>query len=85
MGFQGGMVVFAGMTWGLWITRNNWVFNNKLIKSPLQVVYRSLSLMQRWKVLLKEKECTSLDVFQAKIMLTLEVLKPTDNLPDDIG
>jgi hypothetical protein len=35
-------------------------------------------------MLLKEKECSSLDVFKAKIMQTLETLKPTDSLAEDL-
>lgn len=33
----GGGLVFVGV---LWLTRNNWVFENVLIKSPMQVVYQ---------------------------------------------
>lgn len=33
----GGGLVFVGV---MWLTRNNWVFENVLIKSPMQVVYQ---------------------------------------------
>lgn len=38
------MVLIASFCWGLCLTRNDWVFKDILISSPLQVVYRSLSL-----------------------------------------
>lgn len=33
-----GVFVVAACIWTIWLTRNDWVFENILIKSPLQVV-----------------------------------------------
>lgn len=64
----------------MWLTRNDWVFKDKLMKSPLQVIYKCVSLIallkEKRKGLLKEKDCSTLDDFQAKIMEALEALKP---------
>jgi hypothetical protein len=40
----------------VWKTRNDWVFNNNLIKSPKSVAYMALGFMKQWKILLKTKE-----------------------------
>jgi hypothetical protein len=48
--------LFGCMTWSLWLIRNNFVFNNVLITSPDASVFRTISFMQKWKILNKEKE-----------------------------
>ena len=54
---QVGMVLFAGMLWGLWITRNEWVFENKLIKTPLHVVCHVFVPDAKMEAATKRKNC----------------------------
>lgn len=64
--------------------RNDLVFENKLVKSPLQVVFKSISLMQRWKVLLREKDHEALNTLLEKLKSKMEALRPVDVLPDNV-
>jgi hypothetical protein len=43
------------LSWSLWLIRNDFIFNNVLVSSPNFSLYRTISLMQKWKVLHKEK------------------------------
>lgn len=47
------MFFFAGFAWALWVTRNKMTID---IKTPADVIYTAISLLQRWSVLLKEKD-----------------------------
>ena len=50
------LFLFAGFAWTLWITRNKMAIENVFPKAPTDVIYTAVSLMQRWCVLLKEKD-----------------------------
>lgn len=78
-----GLFVCASCCWGLWLVRNDFVFENKLIKSPLQAMFRIISLMQRWMLLLKEKDRKALSSLLDKMKRKLEDLRPKDVLPVD--
>ncbi len=77
------MVLFASVCWTLWLIRNDWVFKDILVSSPLQVVYRSLSFALRWKMFLKEEEQRVLDDWLEAILEKLRQVKP-NVLPADI-
>lgn len=55
------VLLVASLCWAVWLTRNDWVFNDILIKSPLHIVYRALAFAQKWSVLLKEEEAAVLE------------------------
>lgn len=69
---------------GVWLIRNDFVFENKLVKSPLQVVYRSISLARRWKVLLRRNEHEGLTTILEKLKHKMVELRPIDVLPADV-
>jgi hypothetical protein len=48
--------LFGCLAWSLWLIRNNFVFNNVLISSPDASVFRTISFIQKWKILNKEKD-----------------------------
>jgi hypothetical protein len=48
--------LFGCLSWSLWLIRNDLVFNNVLISSPDVSVFRTLSFMQKWKILNKEQD-----------------------------
>lgn len=48
--------LLACICWSLWLIRNDYVFNNKVITNPNIVVHRSIIFMQKWSILLREKE-----------------------------
>ncbi|KAJ1276980.1 hypothetical protein BS78_05G258700 [Paspalum vaginatum] len=43
-----GLVLVASVCWALWKTRNNWVFNNKLISNPKIPAYQTIGYMKQW-------------------------------------
>ena len=47
---------FAGFAWALWTTRNKMAIEKSFVKTPTDVIYVAISLLQRWSVLLKEKD-----------------------------
>jgi hypothetical protein len=50
------LFIIASISWSVWKTRNDWVFNNNLIKSPKSIAYMALGFMKQWKILLKTKD-----------------------------
>ena len=48
--------LLACICWSLWLIRNDLVFNNNVISNPNVVVHRSIIFIQKWSILLKEKE-----------------------------
>lgn len=84
LGVNLGLFLCASLCWGLRLVRNDLVFENKLVKSPLQVVFKSISLMQRWKVLLREKDHEALNALLEKLKSKMEALRPVDVLPDNV-
>ncbi len=69
------------MCWVLWFTPNGWVFEDILVKSPLQVVYRTISLMQRWRIMLKGDMLVMANKWMEEVMIKLLQLKLI-NLPE---
>jgi hypothetical protein len=45
----------VAVAWALWITRNERIFQHKVLFNPIQPLYRALSLMLQWKLLFKSK------------------------------
>jgi len=58
------LVMFAGFAWALWTTRNKMAIEKSFPKTPTDVIYLALSLMQKWSILLKEEDKRS--VMQVK-------------------
>ena len=56
------LLCVACVAWSVWKTRNYWVFNNRLIKSPKSVAYMALDFMEQWKMLLKRKDLQVMEV-----------------------
>lgn len=53
LGSSMGVFLVVVCVWTIWLNRNDWVFENILVKSPLQVAYKAVAMMQRWKELLR--------------------------------
>jgi hypothetical protein len=63
------------LSWSLWLIRNDFVFNNTLVFSPNVSLYRTISLMQKWKVLHKEKGRRWIDSMTIKLKHRLSSLE----------
>ena len=44
------------MVWSLWKVRNDWVFNNTLIKSPKVIAYKAVGFLIQWMKMQKMKD-----------------------------
>jgi hypothetical protein len=40
--------MFATICWTLWLNRDDFVLNNKLVSSPRALIFRLISLLQHW-------------------------------------
>jgi len=39
--------ILASVSWSLWKTRNNWVFNDVLVKSPKVIAYMIMGFLSQ--------------------------------------
>lgn len=53
--------ILASVTWILWKTRNNWVFNDILVKSPKAIAHMILGFLSQWKKLLNPTEMMKME------------------------
>jgi hypothetical protein len=53
--------ILASVVWSLWKTRNDWDFNNQLIKSPKVIAHKIMGFMSQWKKLLKLEEMMKME------------------------
>jgi hypothetical protein len=47
--------IFGCLAWSLWILRNDLIFNNFVAPSHDVCILRTISFMQRWRILSKEQ------------------------------
>ena len=58
----------AGALWAIWKTRNDWVFEDKLLQNPVELIYKTRALLLSWKMLLRQKDWTKLDELLGALM-----------------
>jgi hypothetical protein len=73
-----GIVLFAGVAWALWINRNKMAIERSFPKDPLQILYSSISFLQKWPSLLKPAD-------QDDMTEIVEKLKAWTRRPDIRG
>jgi hypothetical protein len=44
-----GWAIFGAIAWTIWNSRNNAVFNRKIVSSPLNILFKAISLLLQWK------------------------------------
>jgi hypothetical protein len=64
----------AILTWSLWLCRNDLVFNNVTVQSPLQVIFRSTFWIRNWAALQTEENqgrlkvvCSNLEIIAMEV------------------
>jgi hypothetical protein len=60
---------FAGFAWAIWTMRNKMAIEKSFAKAPTDVLYRAVPLLQRWCVLLKEKDKDRINQALAVILI----------------
>ena len=78
------LFLFAGYAWTPWITRNKMVIEKVFPKAPTDVIYTNVSLMQRWCVLLKEKDRERIMQVLEAILNWLKNLRPNSTSATDV-
>lgn len=78
------MFVFAGFAWSLWLTRNKMATEKSFVKSPTDVMYMAISLLQRWSILLKEKDRERVSQVLEAILRWLKDFKPKTTSATDV-
>ena len=48
-------VTFGACVWSVWTTRNDFVFEGRIISSPLQVIHKTITFLSQWLLLVPEK------------------------------
>jgi hypothetical protein len=61
------IALLAAVCWTLWTTRNNMVFRDKLVYSPLMLPFQIISYLLQWKPLFKEVETGELELLTRKL------------------
>lgn len=84
LGSSMGVFLVVVCVWTIWLNRNDWVFENILVKSPLQVAYKAVAMMQRWKELLKGGGRGQVDNWRDKILANLARLRQLCDPPEFI-
>lgn len=64
----------AACTWVIWLVRNDWVFNNKLIKDVLQLPHKVVFFMMQWKRLAPQKLGGELESLLASLLARIRTV-----------
>ena len=55
------LVILDAVVWSVWKARNDWVFNNALIKSPKLIAYKVVGFLIQWTKMQKEKNRSQME------------------------
>jgi hypothetical protein len=70
--------LFGCCLWSLWLIRNDFVFIDFVVCSPNTGIYRTISFMQKWRILNKEK-ARWIDMVTRKLQAQLSFLRYEDD------
>ena len=59
----------------LWKTRNDHVFDNKIVPNPTVVIHKMVSMLRQWSPMVKQKEKRQVDEAIAKMLEALSNAK----------
>jgi hypothetical protein len=75
------LFLFGAIWWTLWLTRNDWVFNDKLISSPTSIIFKLFFFMQQWKIISLGEDMAALE----KLIEVLKAQVPMEMVPTGVG
>jgi hypothetical protein len=78
------MFMFAGFAWAIWTTRNKMAIEKKFPKAPTDVIYCAISILQKWRLLLKEGDKKFFDQAKDDIMKWIKGFQPSKYSMSDI-
>jgi hypothetical protein len=70
------LLLFGVVAWSLWLIRNEFVFQDLVVSSPNVGIFRSISFLQKWKMLNKETEQQWIDSVTRRLNHRLSSLMP---------
>jgi hypothetical protein len=70
--------IFGCLAWSLWLLRNDLIFNNFVAISYNVCIVRTISFMQRWRILSKEQAQLWIDVVIHKLRRRHSLLSSED-------
>ena len=70
------MSMLAAVCWNLWLTRNNMVFRDRLLYSPLTLAFQIASNLLQWRKLCQPEDVPKLEVMVDRIKSVASSLKP---------
>jgi hypothetical protein len=76
--YQMGLSGFAGLAWSLWITRNKLCFHNTLPGRSIDIVYLTLSNLQKWKILMRPGERCGIEALVERMRLAAQEFKTSN-------
>ena len=66
--------LFAGVSWELWRTRNDWVFFDILVSHPKHIAHRAFGFLQQWCALLTKEARRKAEELLIKLHVKLQAL-----------
>jgi hypothetical protein len=79
------MFLFAGIAWALWTARNKMAIEKHFSKAHSDVMYVGISLLQKWSLLLKEKDKERIDHVLKTVLNWMKSFCPSRILLSDIS
>jgi hypothetical protein len=83
--YQTGLYCFVGLAWALWTTRNKIYIQKIFPDKPLETVHLALSLVQKWKILLKEATRTKVETMVGSMLEFIREFHLLDSNPSNVG
>ena len=66
--------LFAGVSWALWRTRNDWVFSDILVRHPKHIAHRTFGFLQQWRALSTKEAKKKVEDLLTKLHVKLQAL-----------
>ena len=62
---------FIAGAWAIWLVRNDWVFNNRLLRNAVSLPHKALSFLVQWKSLAPMKLRGEMEKVQGLLLASI--------------
>lgn len=69
------LCTMAAGSWAIWLTRNDWVFHDKLLLDVIQLPYKAISFLQQWKPLAPTRLVAAMEEARGWLLATVQDLR----------